>query len=205
MMTGPRTCGATFIAADPQAPSPPPPPPIKRTQKPPVVGDLPVQTAAPAAAPPAAPAGEAPPNEQIKVATGDKVQPPISREEHSKNEIQGIIKEYCAALEAMDPAQNSEDISKYRRVQASRSISTIQVREVCADDPAGVRAIGCGCRDRAGQSRRKADAGDEERRSAKNSRDNRFVDALAAGAQKQLAHWNHTSRAEAQGIGLPSP
>ena len=121
MMTGPRTCGATFIAANPQAPSPPPPPPIKRTQKPPVVGDLPVQTAAPAAAPPAAPAGEAPSNEQIKVATGDKVQPPISREEHSKNEIQGIIKEYCAALEAMDP-------SRIRKIFPSTNESTLRDR-----------------------------------------------------------------------------
>jgi hypothetical protein len=102
MMTGPRTCGATFTAVGSQDPPQPRPQPIKRTQKPPVVGDLPVQPPAPA--PPATPAGEALPAEPpVTVASGDKVKDPISREDHAKNEIQGLLKEYCAALEAIDP------------------------------------------------------------------------------------------------------
>jgi hypothetical protein len=131
-MTGPRTCGATFTAVGSQDPPQPLPPPIKRTQKPPVVGALPEQTPAPA--PPATRAGEALPAEPpVNVASGDKVKDPISREDHAKNEIQGLLKEYCAAFGAMDPLRirkifPSTDVSvlreQYRQYKSVKCATT---------------------------------------------------------------------------------
>ena len=131
MMTGPRTCGATFIAAGPAAPSTPLPAPPVREPKKPAVGPLPPQTPVPA--PPVAPADEPPPSGPIKVATGEKVPDPISREEHAKNEIQGLLKEYCAALGAMDPLRirkifPSTDVSvlreQYRQYKSMKCATT---------------------------------------------------------------------------------
>jgi hypothetical protein len=133
-MTGPRTCGATFTAVGSQDPPPPLPQPIPRTKREPVVRGLPPQVPAPAPTPvpPTAPAVETPAS-PIKVASDEKVEDVISLENHAKNEIQGLLKEYCAAFGAMDPLRirkifPSTDVSvlreQYRQYKSMKCATT---------------------------------------------------------------------------------
>jgi hypothetical protein len=92
-MTGPRSCGATFVA---RASGP-------RTPKPP---DKVVETKVPPVAPgPAAP----PPTPPVETQGGgpvvvEKVEPVLSPTEHARTrEIPVLLKQYCAALESLDP------------------------------------------------------------------------------------------------------
>jgi hypothetical protein len=119
-MTGPRTCGATFIKVDgtPLAKSsgysPPPPPPAKSPVTPrnasAAVPNQPAgkQQAPPAdAAPSPAPVPPAPveivkpteaPDEKTKPAT-----PARTELDHAKDEIEKLVNSYCASFNTLDP------------------------------------------------------------------------------------------------------
>jgi len=105
-MTGPRTCGATFsptavVSQVPTVPVPPAGGPRggRRGQG----GVLTPQTTEVAPSPPPAPAPRGaivPPT-----AAGEKPVPvPISDKEFAKGAIKSVLKEYCDAYEALDPA-----------------------------------------------------------------------------------------------------
>jgi hypothetical protein len=124
MMTGPRTCSATFMPASagrqapgpapgvaPRAPRPAPsvlvdPPQTKPTDAPqvPSTGATgAVNPPTPTTLPPAPPAATT----QTKVITPEKEQAPapMTNEQHARAEIPGLFKEYCAGLEALDPGR----------------------------------------------------------------------------------------------------
>ena len=64
---------------------------------------LPPEPGVPPAAAPRAASQES--TKQPPTVPGDKANDPITPEAHAKNEIPGVIKEYCAALEALDPVK----------------------------------------------------------------------------------------------------
>jgi hypothetical protein len=135
-MTSPRTCSAIFSptaevsAAPPPKPStqvararstgPPSPPPTSDASPPPVI--QPVS--------PARPSGRGPVVDPT-LGTAKPVAPPPTDEEFAKGKIQDMLKDYCAAEEALDPAAVQQlypsvnmnalkvqlNTSKYRAVQ----------------------------------------------------------------------------------------
>jgi len=114
VMTGPRTCGATFVqnlaAAKPQPAAPKPPPAPRRPEPKPEA--TPTQ---PDIAPPPQPsAGERPGAGGGGAAVPGTVTapigpgtypapPPILPEQQAKNDIQRVLKDYCFAYEALNP------------------------------------------------------------------------------------------------------
>jgi hypothetical protein len=144
-MTGPRVCGATFsptavAQAVPVRPPPTPPrsvredrsggavaPPPPRTQSAPPTS--PRTQSAPSTA--ASPSASGTPIVSPTAPDPKQVAPPPTDEEFAKRMIQNLLKEYCAAHEAVDPAavqrvypkvnmaslQNQLNKSKYRSVQ----------------------------------------------------------------------------------------
>jgi serine/threonine protein kinase len=136
-MTGPRTCSATFspTAEVSAAPTVKPPPPVARGRSgggpvtPPPTPDVPpVAVAAPPPTPPRQGRG---PVVDPTQGTPKPVAPPISDEDFAKGKIQEMLKDYCAAEEALDPLavqkvypgvnmnalRQQLNTSKYRSVQ----------------------------------------------------------------------------------------
>lgn len=150
MMTGPRTCGATFAEAGPPAPPTPPTAPPIREPKKPVVGQLPPQTPTPPV--PTPPTNDPPSKVPVIVDGGEKVEKVISREEHATKEIQGLIKEYCALLEAMDPLRIQKvyptvDVATFRdqyRQYKSLKCTTTPPEFVRLDADAGTSVVKVG-------------------------------------------------------------
>jgi hypothetical protein len=104
-MTGAKTCSAIFTpTSTPVAnviPSGPPGPPRpRRPQQKTVVAPPPPPAAPPTASqpPPAVPPGEPAPTNPDKPAA-----PPITAEQHAKNEVEQLVKEYCAEYETLKP------------------------------------------------------------------------------------------------------
>jgi hypothetical protein len=99
LMTGPRACSATFVpSVSEKTPSTAtagvPRSSRVATVNPVIVDKLTTSTAETPKDPP--------PGPPVTVAVGEAPKP-ITNEEHAKKEIPGVIKEYCAALEALDP------------------------------------------------------------------------------------------------------
>jgi serine/threonine protein kinase len=109
-MTGARTCGASFVAADRStaltatAQAPPPRAPAiaesKPTAPPPRESPAGATSTAPLAGPPATstPVLPAPP---VMASPPPR---PVDEETRAKRQIESLVKEYCAALTAMQPA-----------------------------------------------------------------------------------------------------
>jgi hypothetical protein len=111
-MTGPRTCSATFSPTAEVSAAPPvktPPAPVVRarggvTTPPPVASGT--EAALPPTTPPPPPAARPQgrgPVVDPTLATAKPVVPPPSEEEYAKGKIQELLKDYCAAEEALDP------------------------------------------------------------------------------------------------------
>ena len=131
-MTGPRTCGATFSPTAVVSAVPPPKPSPSR----PPVDRGPRETG-----PPSRPVDQTPSRPPVPVSPGNtvvappapdkQVPPPPTDEEYAKSRIKDVLKEYCKAYEALDPAavqrvfpkvdmatlQIQLNASKYRSVQ----------------------------------------------------------------------------------------
>lgn len=114
-MTSPKTCGATFIrSATPINVGPPPSATLARprptpTPRPTPVAPPPTATAPTTPAPvptnPAGSPGATPTPTTATPTVPDKpAAPPISAEEHAKQEIGQLVKNYCAALNTLKPA-----------------------------------------------------------------------------------------------------
>jgi hypothetical protein len=120
MMTGPRTCSATFtpVVASVQPSSPAPVNPRPARSAPSVVVDPPSSprpadpppvpsgsTSGPAS-PTTLPPSPPPATTQATITPADpNAKAPITAEEHARTEIPGVFKEYCAGLEALDPVR----------------------------------------------------------------------------------------------------
>jgi hypothetical protein len=112
LMRGPVTCGAIFTPRGSGLGPKLPQPPIARNSppaSPPGRGSASSPPAAPSnPAPPAVP----PPADQAPVAVASPEKPPaavISDDDHAKkNEIPVLLKQYCAALESLDPKRVKE-------------------------------------------------------------------------------------------------
>jgi hypothetical protein len=110
LMTGPKTCGAVFVrSAAPMNPGPRPGPsaPVRRPTPPPAVVTPPAPAPTPA---PTTPQGGGLSSGQTGPAptptTPDKpASAPITAEEHAKQEIGRLVKNYCTALNSLDPAK----------------------------------------------------------------------------------------------------
>ena len=110
-MTGPRSCSATFsptevVSAAPPIKATPAAAPRGRGATTPTPTAPATVTGDPAAPPPnPAPASIRPPTKIIDqtVATAKPVAPPPTDEEFAKGKIQELLKDYCAAEEALDP------------------------------------------------------------------------------------------------------
>jgi serine/threonine protein kinase len=102
LMTGPRTCSATFTPSSgpQQTISLSNSAGVRPEQKPKGPGPM---VNLPPPPPPQGPTAEVPPQGPVVVAGGEAAPKPITAEEHAKKEIPGVVKEYCAALEALDP------------------------------------------------------------------------------------------------------
>ena len=131
-MTGPRTCGATFSPTAVVSAVPPPKPSPSR----PPVDRGPRETG-----PPSRPVDQTPSRPPVPVSPGNtvvappapdkQVPPPPTDEEYAKSRIKDVLKDYCKAYEALDPAavqrvfpkvdmatlQIQLNASKYRSVQ----------------------------------------------------------------------------------------
>jgi hypothetical protein len=109
-MTGPRTCSATFspTAEVSAVPVKPPPPAVARGRAgaaPPSPVAAGTDAALPAPNPPPPPS-RSPGQGQVVDRTLDKTPPvvaPPTAEEFAKGQIQQLLKDYCAAEEALDP------------------------------------------------------------------------------------------------------
>jgi hypothetical protein len=109
-MTGPRTCGATFSPTAVASANPPPRPAPTPVTRPDRSGGTPAAGGAPprpTTAPPALPPANPSPSGVIAVTPvpdQKEVSPPQSPEAFAKDRIQELLKEYCHAYEALDPA-----------------------------------------------------------------------------------------------------
>jgi hypothetical protein len=138
-MTGPRTCSATFSLTKELAQAAPP---VRSSQPPAGRGRSGGATAPPQPAPDAPAVAANPPVQPVRpagrgpvvdptLATAKPVVPPVSDEDFAKGKIQEMLKDYCAAEEALDPAAVQKvypsvnvnalkvqlNASKYRSVQ----------------------------------------------------------------------------------------
>lgn len=154
-MTGPRTCGATFTAVGSQDPPSPLPQPIPRTKREPVVRGLPSQVPAPAPTPvpPPGPVADVAPTGPPPVGMPPAAKDVITREEHATIEIHRIIKEYCAALQAIDPLRirkiyPSTDVAlfrdRYRQYKSVKCALTWPPEFVQLDADAGTAQVKVG-------------------------------------------------------------
>jgi serine/threonine protein kinase len=105
LMTGSRTCSATFAPSVAGSTSKPVAAPPRPTRPPPLVVDSPPTRAGPPPPGPADPDQTARVESPTKVVPGKDAKDTITPEEHSRKEIPEVMKEYCAALEALDPLQ----------------------------------------------------------------------------------------------------
>jgi hypothetical protein len=117
-MTSAKTCGATFTQTSTsvargvssvessrprrtRAPAEAAPPPSSAKPVPPPAP--PAAAASPVAPPIAVPPPPASSPAQAPVSTDKPAAPPISAEDHAKNEIQQLVNDYCSSLETLDP------------------------------------------------------------------------------------------------------
>lgn len=109
-MTTGRTCGATFApTGKPVAnvvPGDRPEPRLRQTR--PTAPAIP-PTQPPAAAPPPVTVPVSPPapppDSSVPTSSDKPAAPPISAEDHAKNEIEKLVNNYCSALQTLDPNQ----------------------------------------------------------------------------------------------------
>jgi len=125
-MTSAKTCGATFIASAapmnraPVQPSPPrprtapPPPPVA----PPVATPTSAQPSAPVPTNPPGSLGQTPTTTPTPTVPAKPPAPPISAEDHAKQEIGQLVKNYCAALTTL----NAATVRKLFHIDNERSL-----------------------------------------------------------------------------------
>jgi serine/threonine protein kinase len=149
-MTGPRTCGATFSPTAVVAAAPPPVPPSggarggrsgRGVVSPQPTTEAPTSPASPTSRPsppspptaPVAPGAPAAPGAvaDLPPAAGPKqVPPPITDEAFAKGKIQELLKEWCLAYEAIDPAAVQRVQPKVNLDQLRKQLNTSQYRSV---------------------------------------------------------------------------
>lgn len=199
-MTAAKTCSATFTpTSTPLAnvmPSGPAGPPRPRRQK-----ETAEVTPPPAPPPPVSPPppGGAPGVESTPTNPDKPAAPPITAEQHAKNEIEQLVKDYCAEYETLKPDRVQKLFPLVNQGVLRDQFRQYKTLKCTLTAPLKVRAAGRKASGRrAGQVRDETGHPDAEWGGAPDGRDDRHDGRVSDGPAKPLADRSSAARPEAE-------
>jgi len=158
VMTSAKTCGAVFVkTATPvpnNSPRPLPPPPPRPRPTPPVQTQPVTTTPPPGQAPTGATTQPPTSTAPLPTPTDEKPAPrPITQDEHAKQQIQKLVKNYCAALETLQPKavqavfqpkverDYKARFKEYKSLKCLLAAEPLEYMAFDASEPAGVARL----------------------------------------------------------------